>query len=469
MTMQAHPPQAKPSLPRPAPQTGPSRLHDLLATRHAVRSGQSSASAEMAASISRAQSDACSHVFLRTMFDEALGMAASRGIEDKPLAGLAVSVKDLFDIAGQTTAAASVVLANAAPALADCPAVARLKAAGGIVLGRTNMSEFAFSAVGLNPHFDTPANAAVNTGAVDVPRIPGGSSSGAGVSVAAGAAFIGLGSDTGGSIRIPAALNGIVGFKSTARLVPTGGALPLSTTLDTACALTRSVRDAILVHEILAARIVTKSAAPVSGYRLAVVKPLFQDGLDATVASAWQRTLVSLRAAGASIEEIALPELDELPAIQSTGGFTAAESYAWHHTLIQQRAGDYDPRVLVRIQRGAAMSAREYIDLLAARQSWIARMEIALQRFDAVLSPTVPIVAPPIADVAPGPERDDAFFKVNGQLLRNASVVNMLDGCAISIPCQQPGELPVGLMIWAGAMHDDTVLNIALQIESMLL
>ena len=449
---------------------GPSDLH---ANRQAVRAGRSSASAQMDASIAIAQSPACHAVFLKTMFDEARLGAARPGVQDTPLAGLAVSVKDLFDIAGQTTAAGSAVLANAPPALQDCPAVARLKAAGGVVMGRTNMVEFAFSGVGVNPHFGTPANAAPNPAKhpasfADIPRIPGGSSSGAAVSVAAGAAFVGLGSDTGGSIRIPAALNGIVGFKSTARLAPTDGALPLSTTMDTVCALTRSVRDAILVHEILAARVVTKSGAPLASYRLAVVKNLFQDGLDATVAAAWQRALASLRAAGASIEEIDLPELGELPAIQSTGGFSAAESYAWHHALLQKQAAAYDPRVLARIQGGAKMSAREYIELTIARRSWIARMEAALQRFDAVLSPTVPIVAPPVAGVAPGAERDAAFFQVNGQLLRNTSVINMLDGCAISIPCHTPDELPVGLMVWAGAMHDDTVLNIALQAELLL-
>jgi Asp-tRNA(Asn)/Glu-tRNA(Gln) amidotransferase A subunit family amidase len=326
------------------------------------------------------------------------------------------------------------------------------------------MSEFAFSGVGVNPHFGTPANAASQHLAL----IPGGSSSGAAVSVATGAAFIGLGSDTGGSIRIPAALNGIVGFKSTARMVPTQGALPLSTTMDTVCALTRSVRDAILTHEILAARTVMGSHAPISDYRLAVVRPLMQDSLDATVTKAWLRSLASLRAAGAQIEEIDVSVINDLPGIQSTGGFSAAESYAWHHDLMQTAASQYDPRVLVRIQRGASMGARDYIALHAARRNWIATMEFALAAYDAVLSPTVPMVAPPIAEVAPGAERDDAFFKVNGLLLRNTSVVNMLDGCAISIPCHVRDELPVGLMIWHAAMHDDTVLNIALQVEATL-
>ncbi len=205
-----------------------------------------------------AQSPECQKAFLKTCFDEARRQAADPAALAGPLAGLAVSVKDLFDVAGQTTAAGSRVLADAPPAAQDCPAVARLKAAGGAVLGRTHMSEFAFSGVGTNPHFPVPANPADPA----TPRIPGGSSSGAAVSVATGAAFIGLGSDTGGSIRIPAALCGIVGFKNTARLTPLEGALPLSTTLDTVCAMTRSVRDAILAHEILAARQVALSQRP---------------------------------------------------------------------------------------------------------------------------------------------------------------------------------------------------------------
>ena len=439
-------------------------LRDLSAARNAIRSGASTPSAEMASTLAVAESGASRHVFLKLMKDEARQFAAQDGVAQKPLAGLAVSVKDLFDIAGQTSAAGSTVLADAPNALRDCPAVARLKAAGGVILGRTNMSEFAFSGVGINPHFGTPVNAADSS----VARVPGGSSSGAAVSVATGSSFIGLGSDTGGSIRIPAALNGIVGFKSTARLVPADGAVPLSTTMDTVCALTRSVRDAMLAHEILAARAVVRSTAPLSAYRLAVVKPLMQDGLDATVATAWQRALKTLRANGAHITEIDLPELAELPAMNATGGFSAAEAYAWHFQLLQQHAQAYDARVLARIQNGSKMSAREYIELCNARRSWITRMESALQDFDAVLSPTVPIVAPPIADVASGPERDAAFFKVNGQLLRNTSVVNMLDGCAISIPCHAPGELPVGLMLWAPAMRDDTVLNIAFQAEFLL-
>jgi aspartyl-tRNA(Asn)/glutamyl-tRNA(Gln) amidotransferase subunit A len=437
---------------------------DLAATRQSLLDGQRRATDELEAALAAAQSAACDHAFVRLDADQARRQAADPANRGKPLAGLAVSIKDLFDIAGQPTPAGSKVLADAPAAAHDSLAVARLKAAGAALIGRTNMSEFAFSAVGVNPHCGTPANPADPK----TPRISGGSSSGAAVSVAAGAAFIGLGSDTGGSIRIPAALCGIVGFKNTARLTPTEGALPLSTTLDTVSAMTLSVRDAIVAHEILADRKVARSDKPLSATRFAVARTSMLDGLDPTVASAFERSLKTLRAAGAQIEEIALDPIRDLGTIQSTGGFTAAESYAWHRALLASNGADYDPRVRFRIEKGAAMKAYEYIDLIRVRQDWIGRVHTALAGFDAVLSPTSPIVAPPIAQVAPGAERDEEFFRVNALLLRNCSVVNMLDGCAISIPCHAAGELPVGLMIWQCAMQDDAVLNLALRAEEAL-
>jgi Asp-tRNA(Asn)/Glu-tRNA(Gln) amidotransferase A subunit family amidase len=442
----------------------PTPRPDLHQVREGLKYSWTTPAAEIEQSIEIAQSPACEHVFLRTSFDEARRAAASHLAEGRPLMGLAVSIKDLFDVRGEVTAAGSAVLSGAPPAQQDCPAVARLRAAGAAFLGRTNMSEFAFSGVGTNPHFGTP----VNPADAQVPRIPGGSSSGAAVSVATGAAFIGLGSDTGGSIRIPAALNGIVGFKNTARLVPIDGALPLSTTLDTVCAMTRSVRDAILAHEVLANRTVKLANVPLSTFRFAVARSNMLDSLDDAVARAFDRALKALRDAGAAVEEIELAEIRDLGTIQSTGGFSAAESFAWHRELLAGSSDRYDPRVRARIERGADMKAYEYIDLIKARADWIARVVDALQGFDAVLSPTVPIVAAPISQVAPGSERDAEFFRVNTLLLRNTSVVNMLDGCAISIPCHVPGELPAGLMIWQSAMHDDAVLNIARLAEAAL-
>jgi aspartyl-tRNA(Asn)/glutamyl-tRNA(Gln) amidotransferase subunit A len=439
-------------------------MNDLFATRQRVLRGTCRPQDELARAAELALSPACEHAFVRLTLEEARTTANRPGVDKLALAGLPVTVKDLFDVAGQTTAAGSTALADAPPARADSLAVARLRGAGAAFVGRTNMTEFAFSGVGVNPHHGTPRNSADST----LARIPGGSSSGAAVSVATGAAFIGLGSDTGGSIRIPAALCGIVGFKNTARLTPLAGALPLSSTLDTVCAMTRSVRDAILAHEILAERKVAPASKPLRACRFAVATTQMLDGLDASTARAFERALAAIRASGATVHEIPLEEIRDLGTLQATGGFSAAESYTWHRQLLAQHAERYDPRVRMRIERGANMKAWEYLDLVRARGDWIGRVQNALAGFDAVLSPTVPMVAPPIAEVAPGAERDEAFFRLNALLLRNPSVVNMLDGCAISLPCHVPGDLPSGLMIWQGSMHDDAILNIALEVEAAL-
>ena len=445
-------------------------LADLSDAVLAVARGGASATALLQQAIATADRPANAHAYLRRFDAQALLAATSvdrahaAGQPLPPLAGLAVSVKDLFDVAGWPTTAASRSLADAPPALADCPAVARLRAAGAALTGHTNLSEFAYSGVGINPHHGTPVNpvtAAINA----TPRIPGGSTSGGAVTVATGAAWAALGSDTGGSIRIPAALQGLVGFKNTQRLTPLQGAVPLSSTLDTACAITRSVRDAVLVHGILAARTPAPLRKPVHALRLAVPQTLMLDGLDADVARAFDRTLDVLRAGGALIEDLPLAALADLSDLQANGGFTAAESWAWHRSRLAVLEAEYDPRVAQRIRRGEAISAADYIDLLHARTDWIARMQAELQGFDAVLAPTVPMVAPAIAPLLTS---DSRFFAINGMLLRNAAAVNMLDGCALSIPCHQSGQMPVGLMVWGPAMADDAVLGVGLTIEAAL-
>jgi amidase/aspartyl-tRNA(Asn)/glutamyl-tRNA(Gln) amidotransferase subunit A len=297
------------------------------------------------------------------------------------------------------------------------------------------------------------------------PRIPGGSTSGGAVSVASGAAWAALGSDTGGSIRIPAALQGLVGFKNTARLTPAQGCIPLSTTLDTVCAVTRSVRDAVLVHEILAGRRVERDGRPLSHLRLALPRTLLLDALEPAVASAFERALGALRAAGAHVADLDLPLLSEAASLQRSGGLPAIESWAWHRRALATRGASYDPRVALRIRRGEGVSAADYIELLEERRRWIARMEAALAGYDAVLSPTLPIVAPPIAPLLAS---DDAFFATNALLLLNPSLVNLLDGCALSLPCHRAGDWPVGLMVWAPALADDRVLGAALAIEATL-
>lgn len=381
-----------------------------------------------------------------------------------PLDGRIVSVKDLFDVAGQVTTAGSTVLADRPAAVADAPVVARLRAAGTVLIGRTQMTEFAFSGVGLNPHHGTPANPVM--AAIDpVPRVPGGSTSGGAVSVATGTAWAALGTDTGGSIRIPAALQGLVGFKNTQQRTPNTGSIPLSPSLDTSCAVTRTVQDAVAVHAVLSAQPCQPEWRPLSAWRFGVVESLLLDQLDPAVAQDFERALAHLSRLGARICRMALPALDDLPVLQQDGGIPAAESWAWHQALLTERDAEYDPRVATRIRRGATISPEALARLHDLRARWIARMATELADVDFVLSPTVPLIAPPLAPLV----ADEAeFFRVNALLLRNPAVVNLLDGCAISLPCHRVGEAPVGLMAWTTGGRDEALLGAALAIEEAL-
>lgn len=380
------------------------------------------------------------------------------GVEISPLAGLPVSIKDLIDVAGETTMAGSIVLKDAPPAKADAPVVKRLRATGAAIVGKTNMTEFAYSGVGLNPHYGTPANPADKT----VARIPGGSSSGAAVSVAKGLCVAAIGSDTGGSIRIPAALCGVVGFKPTARRVPTAATLPLSTTLDTICAMTRSVDDGILVDSIIADNPLSIPDLPLAGLRLAVPQTIMLDALEPHVADSFATALSRLSAAGAKIVDAPFTMLAEAAELNR---FSAPESFAWHRGLLAQREAEYDFRVAKRIKMGASMSAADYIDIHRKRREWISRMEEALGPFDSLIMPTVPIVAPPISELEAS---EEAFFKTNGLLLRNPSTINLLDGCAVSLPCHAAGTLPVGMMVAGPAMSDHKILAVSRTIERAL-
>lgn len=380
------------------------------------------------------------------------------GVDVSPLAGLPVSIKDLVDVAGETTLAGSTVLRGTAPAKSDAPVVKRLRIAGAAIIGKTNMTEFAYSGVGLNPHYGTPVNPADN----EVARIPGGSSSGAAVSVATGLCVAAIGSDTGGSIRIPAALCGIVGFKPTARRVPTAGTLPLSTTLDTICAMTRSVDDCILVDGIIADHPLSIPDLPVAGLRLAVPQTLMLDALEPHVAASFTAALSRLSAAGAMIIDASFAMLAEAAELNR---FSAPESFAWHRGLLAEHEAEYDFRVAKRIKMGASMTAADYIDLHRKRRDWIERMEEALGPFDSLIMPTVPMVAPPIAELEAS---EDAFFKANGLLLRNPSTINLLDGCAVNVPCHSQGTLPVGLTVAGPAMSDRKILAVARAIEHTL-
>jgi aspartyl-tRNA(Asn)/glutamyl-tRNA(Gln) amidotransferase subunit A len=403
------------------------------------------------------------HVDAEAAIEAAEAMDRLREVKaaPSPFAGIPVSIKDLFDIKGQVTRAGSRALEDSAPADADATGVARLRRAGFVVIGRTNMTEFAYSGIGINPHYGTPKG----TWRRNVGHVPGGSSSGAAVSVADGMAHGALGTDTGGSCRIPAAYNGIVGFKPTQRRIPLDGGVPLSFTLDSFGPIARTasccaVLDAVLAHE----PIVPLQPRPIKGMRLAVPTTVALDELDDEVARAFERALDTLSRQGALIERIAVPEFLDVAVMNTKGGFAAAESYAWHRYLIVSCGDVYDPRVSMRILRGESISAADYIDLLSARKSLIERATARLAPYDALVLPTTANTPPRIADLAD----DKAFAKANLLSLRNCTLINMIDGCAISLPCHREGEVPVGLMLAASGGADRRIFELAAGMEDVI-
>lgn len=378
-----------------------------------------------------------------------------------PYAGIPVSLKDLLDVAGEPTPAGSRALADAAPAGAHAPVVARLLAAGFIPVGRTNMVEFAFSGLGINPHYGTPRSPWDRKAG----RIPGGSSSGAGVSIADGMALAAIGTDTGGSCRIPAAYCGVVGYKPTARRVPIAGVLPLAPSLDSVGPLARSVACCAIVDAVLAG---TPPAPPPvlspSGLRLAVAENAVLDHLAPEVAAAFDRALSALSKAGATIVRTRFPIFEEINAVSAAGGFAASEAYAWHRALLSEKGVLYDPRIRARIARGERMSAVDYIDLRAARARLIERFDAATAGFDALLMPTSPILPARIAEL----DDEREYNRVNLLSLRNTALGNFLDRCAISLPCHRAGEAPVGLMLMGETMGDARLFAIAQAVESVI-
>jgi aspartyl-tRNA(Asn)/glutamyl-tRNA(Gln) amidotransferase subunit A len=403
------------------------------------------------------------HVDAEAAIEAAEAMDRLREVKAAPsrYAGIPVSIKDLFDIRGQVTRAGSRALEDSAPAEADASVVARLRRAGFVVIGRTNMTEFAFSGIGINPHFGTPKGAWQR----HVGHVPGGSSSGAAVSVVDGMAHGALGTDTGGSCRIPAAFNGIVGFKPTQRRVPLDGGVPLSSTLDSFGPLARTVQCCAVLDAVLADEPVRPlQPRPIKGMRLAVPTTVVLDQLEDAVARTFERALETLSRQGALIERIEVPELLDVGVMNTKGGFAAAESYAWHRYLIVSHGDVYDPRVRTRILRGEAISAADYIDLLGARRSLIARAEKRIAPYDALILPTTANTPPRIADLAD----DKAFTTQNLLALRNCTLINMIDGCAISLPCHREGEVPVGLMLAGAGGSDRRIFELAAGMEDAI-
>ena len=378
------------------------------------------------------------------------------------LAGIPISIKDLFDEAGVATLGGSTVLIGAVPATRDSTVVERLRNAGAVIVGRTNLTEFAYSALGINPHYGTPKNAFDRT----TGRVPGGSTSGGVISVTDGMVAGAIGTDTGGSVRIPAALNGVVAFKPTARRVPLDGVLPLAHSLDSVGPIARSVADCALLDQVLAAE-PNAIAIPegLRGYRFAVPKTAFQDDLSPAVASAFAGALSRLSAAGASIIELPMAEFAQAAAVSRRGALSSAEAFSVHRRWIKDGADKYDPRVMARILPGEKITAAEYAELLQLRQHFILTINAAAAGYDAMLMPTTPDTAPTIAEAS---KNDESYFRFNGRMLRNTSIVNLFDGCALSIPCQDPGTAPVGLMIAGTQNTDRKILGVGLAVEDVV-
>jgi len=401
-----------------------------------------------------------------TVYSEAALVAAdaaderrARGQALGPLDGTIVSIKDLFDVAGEPTRAGSKILADAPPALADAPVVTRLRQAGAVIVAKTGMSEFAFTGVGANPHYGTPGNPADRT------RVPGGSSYGAAVAVADGMCEISIGTDTGGSCRIPAALCGIVGFKPTKSRVSTEGAYPLSPTLDSVGPLGRTVADCALTDAILAGEEPwTIEPVPLQGLRLGIPQGLPLEDLDATVEARFADALERLSGAGVRLSEEQIGLFDDMARVYSVSTIPTAEAYPLHRTMLATRGDEYDPFVRVRIEMGSKVTADGLAEMLRERAALVPAMDARLSGLDALILPTTPIVAPTMAEIAPV----EGFVKANRLLLRNTAIANFFDLCAISLPLPRNGDLPTGLMLFGRRGSDHRLFEIAAAIERML-
>ena len=384
-----------------------------------------------------------------------------QGVVRSGVEGLPVSLKDLYDVAGDVTRAGSKLLAGAPPAKQDAAAVARLRAAGAVFVGRTNMVEFAFGTTGLNPHYGTPRNPwDRKTG-----RVPGGSSSGAAVAQADGMCVMALGSDTRGSIRQPAALCGVVGWKPTQRRVPLDGAFPLSYTLDTVGPLANTVACCAAYDAVLAGEVPAPLAAlSANGLRLLVPRGSLLEDLDAEVGRAFDAALKRLSAAGAVITDMAVPAFDRQAEYFKNGGFAGAEAYAIHRRW-QERLGEYDPRIAKRVLFGKEIGAADYVDLTRLRAAYMREVEALAAPYDAMLMPTTPTIAPPIAEVD---KSDEDYFRWNFRIMRNTGLINFLDGCAATLPIHERGTAPVGLMVCGVGGTDRRTLAVAAAIERAL-
>ena len=389
---------------------------------------------------------------------EAADSRARNHVTLGPLDGAIITIKDLFDVAGEVTRAGSkVIAAHGKPAAVDAPAVHRLRAAGAVIVAKTNMSEFAFSGVGANPHFGTPGNPADRT------RIPGGSTSGGAIAVGDHMCEITIGSDTGGSTRIPAALCGIVGFKPSKWRIPTTGAFPLSSTLDSIGPMARTVSGCFKADAIMAGEEPHPyEPAPLAGLRIGIPQGMPIDNLDETVGKRFSAALDDLRKAGARLSDEKMPLIDEVAPVNAKGGLVPPEAVAVHAARVEQYGDQIDPNIRIRIERARSISAGTYLEMIEARTRLKKAMDARLVDLDVIAMPTCPIVAPTIAEV----DAPDMWSRKNAMVLRNTSLGNFFDLTAISLPIPGSG-LPVGLMLMARNGHDHRLFRIAAAVERL--
>ena len=390
--------------------------------------------------------------------------ARQAGYALPPFAGIPLSIKDLFDVKGEVTRAGSIVLADGTKATADALVVARLKAAGFILIGRTNMTEFAFSGLGMNPHYGNPRSPFERD--VDGGRVAGGSSSGSAVSVCDGMAPATIGSDTGGSTRTPAAFCGIVGLKPTSTRMPGDGIYPLSTSFDAAGPMSNSVDCAAIMDSIMTGGDgIAETPMPLNGLRLAMPVGYLFDELDDVVGNSFNEAVHRLSAAGAKISEISLNILEELRPANNPRSIVAAEAFALHRDRLQSDEHyKYDPFVASRISSGSDISAADYIDQFTIRKKTMQLVQQQTRPYDALLMPTSPLIPPKIETLA----TIEMKMKMNGMALRNTALANFLDRPTISIPCHKSGSAPVGLSIMGSHKHDRRLLAIAAGAEAVI-
>jgi aspartyl-tRNA(Asn)/glutamyl-tRNA(Gln) amidotransferase subunit A len=383
-----------------------------------------------------------------------------------PLDGVPVAWKDLLDVAGAPTTSGSVLYRDAEPATADAPVVARLAAAGMVCVGKTNLSELAYSGLGLNPHFGTPPNPLAGDGQA---RVPGGSSSGSAVAVAAGIVPVAIGTDTAGSIRVPAAFCGIAGFKPSRGRIDHTGLRPLAPSHDSIGPLATCVADLIAVDAALRGATVPRSdeIAAAAGLRLVVPAGDVVDDVDPGVAAAFAAAIAALEDAGASVERRRLAALEDARALLAEhGSLVAHEAWRVHAALLDGPDADrIDRTVLRRLREGRALPPAGYDALLRERPRVQAALAAELPGALVVL-PTAPHVAP---ELAPLGADDERFMAVNRRTLRATLATSYLDMPGVSLPIG-PAEhgLPAALLLTGPAEADDRVLAAALRVEAAL-